>query len=39
VTFSERDDASFGEMTQRDPEFGMIHRADEVAAASGVPIE
>jgi trans-2,3-dihydro-3-hydroxyanthranilate isomerase len=29
----------FAEMTQRDPEFGMIHRAAEVAAASGVPIE
>ena len=39
VLFEERDGTPFGEMTQHDPEFGEIHRAEEVAQASGVPIE
>jgi trans-2,3-dihydro-3-hydroxyanthranilate isomerase len=28
-----------GEMRQRDPEFGQIHDAEEVACATGVPLE
>ncbi len=28
-----------GEMRQRDPEFGQIHRAEDVARATGVPLE
>ncbi|MGH7781732.1 MAG: PhzF family phenazine biosynthesis protein [Candidatus Binataceae bacterium] len=37
VNFTERDGAMFGEMTQRDPEFGFVHNADEVAAVTGLP--
>ncbi len=27
-----------GEMTQRDPEFGMVHRAEDIAEATAVPL-
>jgi len=39
VNFEHRDGLMFGEMTQRDPEFGKIHRAEDVSEASGVPRE
>jgi len=39
VRFEERDGTPFGEMTQRDPEFGEIHRAEEVAQASGILLD
>ncbi|MGO9606507.1 MAG: PhzF family phenazine biosynthesis protein [Candidatus Binataceae bacterium] len=38
VVFSERDGAMFGEMTQRDPEFGAIHDPQEVARATGLEV-
>jgi trans-2,3-dihydro-3-hydroxyanthranilate isomerase len=38
VRFAERDGERFGEMTQRDPVFGMSHRAADVAAAAGLPL-
>lgn len=36
VTFHSRPDGDFGEMRQRDPEFGAIHARDEVARACGL---
>jgi trans-2,3-dihydro-3-hydroxyanthranilate isomerase len=39
VRFSELDGQPFGEMTQRDPEFGQIHSRDEVARAIGMDRE
>jgi trans-2,3-dihydro-3-hydroxyanthranilate isomerase len=36
VRFSVKDGLPFGEMTQRDPEFGMIHTRDDVARAAGL---
>ena len=39
VSFKSTQDGLFGEMTQRDPEFGEIHDPSEVARATGVPIE
>jgi trans-2,3-dihydro-3-hydroxyanthranilate isomerase len=39
VRFEDRDGTVFGEMTQRDPEFGQIHHAQEVAQASGLPVD
>ena len=39
VRFSQRNGALFGEMTQRDPEFGNIHSRDEVAKALGLKPE
>lgn len=36
VAFSQRDGALFGEMTQRDPEFGRIHEPQEAARAAGL---
>ncbi|HXW83533.1 MAG TPA: PhzF family phenazine biosynthesis protein [Candidatus Binataceae bacterium] len=39
VSFTERDGSLFGMMTQRDPEFGRTHRAEEVAAAAGIPLD
>src|SRR5581483_465585 len=39
VRFSEVDGRPFGEMTQRDPEFGQIHSRDEVARAIGLELE
>jgi trans-2,3-dihydro-3-hydroxyanthranilate isomerase len=39
VSFKSTQDGLFGEMTQRDPEFGKIHEATEVAKATGIPLE
>jgi trans-2,3-dihydro-3-hydroxyanthranilate isomerase len=39
VRFEDRDGRLFGEMTQRDPEFGQIHRAQDVAEAAGLPLD
>jgi len=39
VRFSQRDGAAFGEMRQRDPEFGARHQAAAVAAGLGVPAD
>ena len=36
VTFEDTPDGAFGEMRQRDPEFGQIHSRDEVARAVGL---
>ena len=36
VTFAFEDGRLFGEMTQRDPQFGQIHHAEEVARATGL---
>jgi trans-2,3-dihydro-3-hydroxyanthranilate isomerase len=38
VEFTERDGRLMGEMRQRDPEFGAVHAAEEVARAVGVPL-
>ena len=37
VMFGDRDGLVFGEMRQRDPQFGQIHSNSEVARAIGVP--
>src|SRR5579862_4515493 len=39
VHFEKRSNGLFGEMTQRDPEFGQIHDAREVATAAGIGID
>lgn len=39
VRFSTRNGLPFGIMTQRDPEFGQIHRREEVARAAGLKLE
>ena len=40
VRFEERPcEPDFGEMTQRDPEFGMIHDRRKIAEVSGIPRE
>ena len=39
VNFAHRNGLMFGEMTQRDPEFGNIHNAEDVAKASGVALD
>jgi trans-2,3-dihydro-3-hydroxyanthranilate isomerase len=39
VRFERRPDGRFGEMTQRDPEFGSIHDAKKIAAALGVALD
>ena len=40
VNFEERPgEPVFGEMTQRDPEFGMIHDRQTIASVTGVPLE
>ena len=39
VEFSQKDGALFGEMTQRDPEFGSIHDREQVAQAVGLKPE
>lgn len=36
VQFTRRDGLSFGQMTQRDPEFGQRHTREEVARAAGI---
>src|ERR1700736_4652042 len=38
VSFKTTPDGLVGEMTQRDPEFGKIHDANEVAKAIGLPL-
>src|SRR5438874_3213610 len=38
VTFSKRNGAVFGEMRQRDPEFGLTHSPEAVARALGLPV-
>ena len=38
VQFTERDGLSFGQMTQREPEFGQRHAREDVARAAGVAI-
>jgi trans-2,3-dihydro-3-hydroxyanthranilate isomerase len=37
VRFESASGGRFGEMTQRDPEFGSIHSREEVARAAGLP--
>ncbi|HUA32879.1 MAG TPA: PhzF family phenazine biosynthesis protein [Candidatus Binataceae bacterium] len=39
VNFEHRNGLMFGEMTQREPEFGQTHRAEDVAQASGVALD
>ena len=39
VCFSEMEGKPFGEMTQRNPEFGQVHPAEEVASAIGLQLE
>jgi trans-2,3-dihydro-3-hydroxyanthranilate isomerase len=39
VSFTATPEGLFGEMTQRDPEFGKIHDAKEIAKAIGIPFE
>lgn len=38
VEFSERNGLTFGQMTQRDPEFGQRHSREDVALAAGLKI-
>jgi trans-2,3-dihydro-3-hydroxyanthranilate isomerase len=38
VQFSERDGVPFGQMTQRDPEFGQRHSREDVSRAAGIAI-
>jgi trans-2,3-dihydro-3-hydroxyanthranilate isomerase len=38
VSFKATPDGRFGEMTQRNPEFGKLHDANEVAKATDVPL-
>ncbi|HEV2987023.1 MAG TPA: PhzF family phenazine biosynthesis protein, partial [Candidatus Angelobacter sp.] len=38
VQFTTRDGLAFGQMTQRDPEFGQIHSREEVARAAEISI-
>src|SRR5271166_170487 len=39
VAFKATPDGRFGEMTQRDPEFGKIHDANEVAKATDLSVD
>lgn len=39
VKFARRDGLSFGEMTQRDPEFGQKHTREDVARAVGISLD
>jgi len=39
VLFEATPEGLFGKMTQRDPEFGQIHDAREVAAATGIGVD
>ena len=39
VHFSTVEDRLFGEMRQRDPEFGRIHDREALARAAGIPLE
>jgi trans-2,3-dihydro-3-hydroxyanthranilate isomerase len=38
VNFNSTAEGRFGEMTQRDPEFGKIHDATEIARATDIPL-
>jgi trans-2,3-dihydro-3-hydroxyanthranilate isomerase len=38
VRFESTPDGRFGEMTQRDPEFGQIHDANTISKVTGVPL-
>ncbi len=39
LTFKATPDGRFGEMTQRDPEFGKIHNANEIAKATDLSVD
>lgn len=39
VRFEDGAEGRFGEMTQRDPEFGSVHHREEVARAAGLPLD
>jgi trans-2,3-dihydro-3-hydroxyanthranilate isomerase len=39
VRFHQREGATFGEMKQRDPTFGSVHAAEDVARASGLKLD
>lgn len=39
VVFTDRGGRSFGEMTQRDPEFGETYAREEIALAIGIPVD
>lgn len=39
VRFSDRDGQAFGEMTQIDPTFGVVHNRERVAKAIDVPVQ
>ena len=39
VRFTMRDGLIFGQMTQRDPQFGQIHSREEVARATGLALD
>ena len=39
VNFSTVDGAPFGEMVQRDPEFGQVHTREDVAKAAGLNVQ
>jgi trans-2,3-dihydro-3-hydroxyanthranilate isomerase len=39
LAFKATPDGRFGEMTQRDPEFGKTHNANEIAQAIDVPVD
>jgi trans-2,3-dihydro-3-hydroxyanthranilate isomerase len=38
VRFSDREGRAFGEMTQKDPTFGQVHRPEVVAQALSIPV-
>ncbi len=38
VRFEQRDGMTFGEMLQRDPEFGQVHARETVARIAGLPL-
>jgi trans-2,3-dihydro-3-hydroxyanthranilate isomerase len=39
IRFTKRDGLPFGQMTQRDPQFGQRHTREEVARAAGIALE
>jgi trans-2,3-dihydro-3-hydroxyanthranilate isomerase len=39
VTFEQRDGTAFGEMRQRDPEFGATHSREDVARVTGMSLD
>lgn len=38
VQFTQRDGLPFGQMTQRDPQFGQKHTREDIARAAGIPL-